>query len=112
MQLEFFKENDYTEITTLERIDATNAASFDSQINEFLDKNSDVTAFILNLSKVEYISSAGLRSILKLAKICSSKSMKLICCGIQPEVMDVLKISGFTALLTIKNDKEEAISAL
>lgn len=112
MELSFNSEEKYTEIALSKRIDAISASSFDTQVANYISQNQTIPAFILNLKEVEYVSSAGLRSILKLAKTCSQKKIKLVCCNIQHDVLDVLQISGFTSLLTIKKDITEAVSVL
>jgi len=112
MNITFEKENNFTEIKVLCRIDATNANDFDLMVSEHLTTNQDISAIILNLENVEYVSSAGLRSILKLAKNCMSKKIKMITCAIRPNVNEVLRISGFTKILEICNTKENAIELL
>jgi len=56
---------------------------------------------ILDFSKVEYISSAGLHILLIGQKTANSKkaSMKLL--NVSDDVMEVLEMTGFTDILTI-----------
>ena len=53
------------------------------------------------MAKVEYISSAGLRIILKIQKLMLRQGrMKLI--GVNESVMEVFEITGFSDILTIE----------
>ena len=66
MDVSFRENGAYGLITITGRVDATNAPELDSQLDEILIQTN--LAVIVDLSGVEYMSSAGLRSILKLAK--------------------------------------------
>ncbi len=79
---------------------------------EYDQEKQEKVPVIIDLSQAEYISSAGLRSVLKMAKVCNSQKIRFLVCGIQPPVYEVFRISGFTSLLTIKNTRQEALDAL
>ena len=54
-----------------------------------------------DMAGLEYVSSAGLRVILKAQKIMNSKgSMKLI--GVNDSIMEIFDITGFLDILTIE----------
>lgn len=78
------------------RIDSSNAASVQSEINALLDKKPQ--SIILDGDNLEYISSAGLRVILSIRKAYSD--FKLI--NISAEVYDIFDMTGFTEMLTIE----------
>lgn len=79
------------------RIDTTTAPQFEAEI----DAVSDVTELVFDFGGVEYISSAGLRVVLKAQKMMNKLgTLKLINVG--DEVMDVFDITGFLDILTIE----------
>jgi anti-sigma B factor antagonist len=79
------------------RIDTITAPEFEKEI----DAIADVTQLVLDFSGVEYISSAGLRVVLKAQKLMNQKGkMKLI--NVNDDVMDVFDITGFLDILTIE----------
>ena len=82
------------------RVDTTTSPQLQQRILQAFQKGSTV---ILNLEKVEYISSAGLRALLIGQKTANSKggSMKLVhvCDG----VMKVFQMTGFAGMLTIES---------
>ncbi|MGN1104258.1 MAG: STAS domain-containing protein [Candidatus Coproplasma sp.] len=87
-----------TLIVVLEgRLDTVAAPELERELGE-LDGVSDL---IFDLNGLEYVSSAGLRVILKAQKIMNSKgAMKLI--NVNESVMDVFEITGFADILTIE----------
>lgn len=64
---------------------------------------------VIDLSGVDYISSAGLRCVLVIAKKAGAVSGKVVLCALSPMVAEVMKISGFHQLLTICDNAEEAV---
>lgn len=79
------------------RLDTTTAPELENEIGD-LD---GVEELIFDMEKLEYISSAGLRVILKAQKIMNEKgSMKLKNVG--ESIMEVFEITGFSDILTIE----------
>lgn len=79
------------------RIDTTTAPELEKEI----DAIADVTELVLDFAGVEYISSAGLRVVLKAQKMMNQAGkMKLI--NVNDDVMDVFDITGFIDILTIE----------
>ena len=65
----------------------------------------------MNLDKLEYVSSAGLRVILTLAKLLQSSNGELKICHANGVVKDVLQTSGFNSLIKIFDDERSAIAS-
>ena len=66
---------------------------------------------LINLAHLEFVSSAGLRVILRVAKQVRGYSGELKVCGAQGVVKEVLEISGFDSLLDLYADEEAAIGS-
>lgn len=66
---------------------------------------------VLDLAGVDYISSAGLRSLLVVAKKAQAANGTLALCALTPMVLNVMTISGFQQLLKICATEQEAVSA-
>ena len=78
------------------RLDTSTAPQLEAEMNDSLDSAKDL---ILDFSELEYISSAGLRFILKAQKIMNKQgTMKLT--GVNDTVMEVFDITGFSDILT------------
>lgn len=89
------------------RLDAVSAPEFDERVQEQIKE--DELVFVLDLTRLVYISSAGLRSILSLAKALRAKGGRLTLCGLTDVVKEVFDLSGFTAILTITQSLDQAL---
>ena len=79
------------------RIDTVTSPAF----AEFIQKElSGVTELELNLEKVDYVSSAGLRAIL-LAQKTMDKQGKMVVSHVCKEIMETFELTCFTEILTI-----------
>ncbi len=83
------------------RIDTLTASDFEKQLIELINNNKDV---IIECSKIEYISSAGLRSLLVLEKLAVVKKINIVLCRLPELVREVLEISGFDSFFEVRND--------
>lgn len=79
------------------RIDATNAKEVEDKIFEIKAAN-EGTHTVLDADKLAYISSAGLRVVLKLKK--AEPEIAII--NVSPEVYEVFEMTGFTEMVTIE----------
>ena len=78
-------------------ITSVNAPDVESAILELLKDYSD-TALVLDMDNLEYISSAGLRILLRLMKA----GRKLTLVNVSSAVYEMLDISGFTEMMDVK----------
>lgn len=98
--MNILKTNETNKITlTLEgRLDTTTAPELEAAV---LACSDEAESLVLDFQKLEYISSAGLRTVLRAQKSMSAKGgMKIV--NVNREVMEVFKITGFATILTIE----------
>lgn len=67
---------------------------------------------IVDFSSLDYISSAGLRVVLMLAKRARQSQGRLVLCSLSPQVREVFEISGFLKILDVAPDPGAALSTL
>lgn len=67
--------------------------------------------FLIDLAEVGYVSSAGLRVLLALAKQLEANKGRLRLCGLNPAVSQVFEVAGFTRLFAITKDRAAALAA-
>ena len=79
------------------RIDASNAALAEEKIFAVRRENEGKHT-VIDADNLEYISSAGLRVILKIRK----EEPKLAIINVSPEVYDVFDMTGFTDMVTVE----------
>ncbi len=92
------KFSDGNTIVLSGRLDTVTAPQLEAELEKIL---SDSDALVLDMANLEYISSAGLRVILKAQKAMNTKgTMKLIHVG--ENIMEVFDITGFSDFLNIE----------
>ena len=80
------------------RLDTQTAPELENELDAVVNGIKDLT---FDMSNLEYISSAGLRVILKAQKVMNTQgSMKLT--GVNDSIMEVFDITGFLDILTIE----------
>ena len=92
------------------RLDSNNAAEAEEDLLRHLDGGS--RHIVIDLGKLDYISSAGLRLVLVAAKRLKQSSGKLALCGMKPHIREVFEISGFVSILTVVETRPEAEAAV
>ena len=97
MSLKIEKKNAET-LALVGRLDTVTAPELESEISAILPT---VESLVLDMEKLEYISSAGVRVILKTQKALTQKAgLKLI--NVSVDVREVFDITGFADFLTIE----------
>jgi anti-sigma B factor antagonist len=89
------------------RMDAVSAPGFDRKCEEWLAAGEVV--FILDFSGLEYISSAGLRSLLVLGKKLTVPKGRIVIAALKDVVKEVFTISGFGSIFTIVESVDAAL---
>ena len=85
------------EIAIIGRVDSTNAHEVEEAITEIVAPNPGLPV-VLDAGKLDYISSAGLRVVLRVKK--THPDMTII--GVSSEVYEILDMTGFTDMMTVK----------
>jgi anti-anti-sigma factor len=81
------------------RMDAVSSPEFEKEMAVSIAEGNNV--LILDLVALDYISSAGLRSILTITKKLKGKDGKLLIAGLKGMVKEVFEISGFHSIIPI-----------
>ena len=87
-----------TTIALSGRLDTTTAPELENQIRALLP---DTNALVLDFAALDYISSAGLRVLLVAQKEMNKKKGQMSLVHVNPDVMEVLEMTGFADILTI-----------
>jgi len=81
------------------RLDSTTTQFFEDNLVKGFQESPNV---VLNCNALEYISSAGLRILLKIHKIIHPNNYQLTLTKVNAGVLDVLEMTGFIDMLTIE----------
>lgn len=98
-----------TTLRIVGRIDSSVARTFEQKIHDVTARDEDV---VVDLAALNYISSAGLRSFIVLAKQMRAKEKTIALCGMHEEVSEIFEISGLLPLFVLYDSVESAIAAL
>ena len=92
------------------RLDAVTAARFESIIVELLPI--EIAKICVDCSAMDYVSSAGLRLFLVLAKKSKEAGGRLVIHSLQDSVSKVFEMTGFSKILEVFADERTAGDAL
>lgn len=95
-------------VSTAGQINSANAAALESELLALVEQGEH--RWVLDMGRLDYISSAGLRVMLLLAKRLKQKSGRLVLCSMQPHVHEVFDISGFLSILTVVDTRAAALA--
>lgn len=98
LNIEKEKDQKSLKIAVEGRLDTTTAPDLERAIKEDID---DVDSLIIDLEKLEYISSAGLRVLLAAQKTMNRQGSMTVK-NPNSTVMDIFRVTGFADLLTIE----------
>ena len=101
------REKDFLVIAVEGRMDAVSTPEFDQALGGWIDQG--VVRFIVDLSGLEYISSAGLRGILTGVKRLNTLEGQMILTGLRDTVREVFEISGFSTIIPVRESVEAAL---
>ncbi len=77
------------------RLDASSSVDIEQKLLALVNEG----AVIADMEKVNYISSAGLRLLLKAAKLAKAAGFRFVVCALQPAVREAFEISGFNKII-------------
>ncbi|MCY3930673.1 MAG: STAS domain-containing protein [Acidobacteria bacterium] len=91
------------------RVDSSNSQDFERQLQGAIGE--DVQAVVVDLGQLAYISSAGLRVVLLVAKTLGQRNVSISLCALSHPVQSVFEISGFNRIIQIYDTQADALAA-
>lgn len=110
MEIEKKQEKEVALVSVKGRMDAVSSPEFEKEMAVLIAEGNNV--LILDLFALDYISSAGLRTILTITKKLKQKGGKLLLAGLKGMVKEVFEISGFRSVIPIFESVESARSQI
>ena len=108
MKVQVSEENNISTVSLEGSIDGKTAPLVKEELRPTLDKAANV---ILDMSKVDYMSSAGLRLLLLIYREFTAKSGKLVLVGVSPDIQSVMSHTGFLNFFKLAGTQSEARAA-
>jgi len=110
MEITESKRNGVVVLGIAGRIDATNAGAFEGKLLGLIAAGE--RRFVVECSRLDYISSAGLRTLLVAAKRLAPTGGKLALSAPKELIKEILDIAGFSSIFPIYRTHEDALTAL
>ena len=98
MEIKKIIDNKTLTVELIGRLDAVTAVELDKDLKNALE---NISELVFELKKLDYIASAGLRILLKYQKQTDKDGIRMKIQNVQPEVRDVLDMTGFSDFLNI-----------
>lgn len=98
MKLTLTQTGTMLEAKVEERLDTSTSPALEKELSANLD---GITQLVIDFENLEYISSAGLRTLLSLQKV-MNKQGRMVVRKANEAVMEVFEITGFVDILTIE----------
>jgi anti-anti-sigma factor len=110
MDIQLKKEANATVVTIIGRMDAVTAPEFEKVLKEQIAGGE--ARFVVDFKTLDYISSAGLRGILAIAKQLKGKGGLVCFANVEGTVKEVFDISGFGSIFQMHDSVAGALSEL
>ena len=95
------------------RLDHDNCEAFQRDLATQLEACAqERAALVLDMSGLDYVSSAGLRCLMIAAKQASGQASRIVVASPQPVVAEILQISRFNLVLPVFRTTREALASV
>lgn len=110
MDLQTRSENNAVVVTISGRLDAVTAPDYEKSIRELIDVGN--ICIVVDFEQLDYISSAGLRGLLLMAKLLNAKGGRACLANVKGNVRSVFDMCGFNTVFKMENSVAEALAVL
>jgi anti-anti-sigma factor len=109
MEIDTKNERDALVVSVTGRMGEVSAPEFEEKMMHCIGEGEKT--IVVDLERLEYISSAGLRSILATAKALKDVGGKIYLAGLTGAVKEVFEISQFVSIFEVYDSVEAALAA-
>ena len=109
MEIDEQKKNGVMILTLKGRLDALTAKQLDETFVNLVESQEKL--FAVNFCHLEYISSGGLRVLLKAAKVLKNENGKIVLYALKDPIKEIFEIAGFVSLFPIFSDEAGALQS-
>jgi anti-anti-sigma factor len=109
MNVTINKEGEINVVSVEGRLDTTNYGELEHHLSSLTDKQEN--NILLNLEKLEYISSSGLRILLMFLKKIKAAEGRFMLCSMTADIKEIFEISGFINIFEIFDNKTDALNS-
>jgi anti-anti-sigma factor len=91
------------------RVDSSVSKLLDEKVQEVVRSN---CAVVVDLGAMDYVSSAGLRSFITLAKHARSAKQTIALCGMREDITEIFELCGLLRLFPVYDNVDAAVATL
>ncbi len=92
------------------RVDSVNAREFETELRDVLGKGA--AGVVLDCTELDYVSSAGLRVLLRITRDLDRKRIPFTVCSLSPMISEIFQISGFDRIIPVADSRADALASL
>lgn len=107
MEINIQKNGDVSILELNGRLDTTNYTEIEKKFDELISNNE--VNLVVDCANLNYISSSGLRVLLKSLKAIKAANGRFILCALQDNIQEVFEISGFSSIFEICANQNDAM---
>ena len=104
------QEGNATVVTVGGRLDGVTSAIYEKNIRELIDGGA--LSLVVDMEELEYVSSAGIRGIMIMAKLIKEKNGQVCLANLKGNVRAVFNMCGITPLFKIEDSVAAALGTL
>jgi anti-anti-sigma factor len=109
MEIKTRRMGDVVVVDMIGRLDSRTAGPASTELNKVAQSGD--RKVLLNVERLEYVSSAGLRAIMVAAKLLEVNGGAAKICRANDAVKHVMEVSGFNSLLHLYDTEDKALAA-
>lgn len=93
------------------RLDSASSPVLEDRLKQKIGSG-EAKSVLLDLAELAYMSSAGMRVLMLAARSSKSRGVGFALCGVQPEVAQILAMSGMDRLYTFYDDRAAGVAGM
>ena len=110
MEITETKQNEVSIFKLNGRLDSNTSPELEKKLSDAMEDGAK--SMVIDFEDLDYISSAGLRIILKTTKDLKRSEGNIILCAMQDYVKEVFEIAGFDSFLPIEPTMDQALAKI
>lgn len=100
LHIDIQQRNDLYIVTLIGRMDTFTESDFESMVLPLVNVE---TRFLLDMSAIEYMSSAGLKGLLLLSRQIAETNGQLVLVGVSDNIQNVMSLTGVLEFFTLRH---------
>jgi anti-anti-sigma factor len=107
MEIAKFEVADISVLEPVDVIDSTNANTFTTKVTDIV--SGQPGNFVIDLNRVKYVSSAGVRALILVGQVVAKMQRKLVLCGLNDEVARLFELTKLGEYFVIGSSRDDAV---